>query len=332
MRRHCRCADRDSMKDSFGRNIDYMRISVTDRCDLRCRYCMPEEGIKKVDKSMILGSDEILRICSVAISLGINKFKITGGEPFVRCDLIKLLREMKALPGIDELTITTNGQLLKNYIDELSDMGIDGINISLDTLRPDRYRYITRVGDLEKTLRGIDLSVDSGIKTKLNCLIQKRFNDDEVAELTEFAMNKGIDIRFIEMMPIGIADADSGVSSEETLHCIKDLYPEIREDSSRHGNGPATYYKVPGRDGGIGIISAMHGRFCENCNRIRLTSMGFIKPCLCYEDGVFIRPYLEKSDEELRQAFIEIIKFKPARHCFENVRVADPHSMVQIGG
>ena len=320
------------MKDGFGRSIDYMRISVTDRCDLRCRYCMPEEGIKKVDKSRILTYEEILRICRAAIDLGIDKFKITGGEPLVRYDLMKLLRGMKELEGLKEVTMTTNGQLLESYIDELADIGIDGINISLDSLRTDRYRDITRVGDVSKTLKAIDLSIEKGIKTKLNTLLQRGINDDEIADLTGFALDKGIDIRFIELMPIGIANAENGISNEETLHCIKDLYPEITEDNTKHGNGPAVYYKVPGKDGGIGIISAVHGRFCENCNRIRLTSMGYIKPCLCYEDGIFIRPYLEKSDEELRHAFEEVIKFKPAGHCFSDAKAVDHHAMAQIGG
>lgn len=320
------------MKDGFGRSIDYMRISVTDRCDLRCKYCMPEDGIKKVDRSRIISCDEILRVCSAAIELGIDKFKITGGEPLVRYDLMKIIRGMKELPGLSEVTMTTNGQLLDRYIDELADIGIDGINISLDTIRPDRYRDITRVGDLNATLNAIDLSIGKGIKTKLNTLIQNGFNDDEIEDLTEFALGKGIDIRFIELMPIGIADAERGQSSEETMHCIKDLYPEIYEDNSRHGNGPAVYYKVPGRDGGIGIISAVHGRFCDSCNRIRLTSKGYIKPCLCYEDGVFIRPYLEKSDAELKQVFAEIIRFKPACHNFENAKAVDHSPMAQIGG
>lgn len=320
------------MKDNFGRTIDYMRISVTDRCDLRCKYCMPAEGIKKVDKSEIMTYEEILKICRAAIDVGIDKFKITGGEPLVRYDLMKLLRGMKSLPGLSEVTMTSNGQLLDRYIDELQEIGIDGINISLDTLREDRFKDITRVGDLNATLNAIDLSLGRGIRIKLNTLIQKGFNDDEIEELTEFALNKGIDIRFIELMPIGFADAERGQSSEETMHCIKDLYPEIYEDHSRHGNGPAVYYKVPGRDGGIGIISAIHGKFCDRCNRIRLTSKGYIKPCLCYEDGVFIRPYLEKSDAEIKRAFTEIIKFKPACHNFENVQAVDHNSMSQIGG
>ena len=320
------------MKDGFGRSIDYMRISVTDRCDLRCKYCMPEEGIKKVDKSKILNYEEIMRVCSVAIELGINKFKITGGEPLVRYDLMKLLRGMKALPGCEEVTMTTNGQLLPQYIDEIADIGIDGINISLDTLKPERYRDITRVGDLSKTLEAIDLCIEKGIKTKLNCLLQKDFNEDEIKDLTDFALGKDIDIRFIELMPIGVADAERGLSNEETMHCIKDIYPEIQEDHRNHGNGPAVYYKVPGKGGSIGLISAVHGSFCESCNRIRLTSMGYIKPCLCYEEGVFIRPYLEKEDDELRQVFKEIIKFKPARHCFENVRAVDHSAMAIIGG
>ncbi|MBR2675098.1 MAG: GTP 3',8-cyclase MoaA [Mogibacterium sp.] len=320
------------MLDGYGRTIDYMRISVTDRCDLRCKYCMPKEGIQKVDKSRILGYEEILRICSAAIELGIDKFKITGGEPLVRYDLMELLRGMRKLQGCKEITMTTNGQLLAPHLEELTEIGIDGINISLDTLKPERYKEMTRLGDLQKTLEAVELSIEHGIKTKLNCIVQRDFNEDDVIELVDFALSKGIDIRFIELMPIGIADAEKGISNRETMRRIKEVYPEMKADESRHGNGPARYYRISGKRGSIGFISAINDSFCESCNRIRLTSMGYIKPCLCYEDGVFIRPYLEKGDKELKQALEEIIRFKPAAHCFENIKEVDHHAMAEIGG
>jgi cyclic pyranopterin phosphate synthase len=325
------------MKDRFGRNIEYMRISVTDRCDLRCRYCMPEEGIKKVDKSEILSYEQILRVCEAAILNGINKFKITGGEPLVRYDLVKLVKGIKSLDGTEQVTITTNGQRLKDYLDDLIDAGIDGINISLDTLRPERYEYITRVGKLEKTLEAIDLCLEKGVNTKLNCLIQKDFNEDETVDIANYAMDKGIAVRFIEMMPIGFADAMRGVSNEETLEILKKAYPDLTEDTEKHGNGPAVYYKVPSRNGTIGIISSVHGKFCESCNRIRLTSMGMLKPCLCYDSGRDLKPFLEAPIEGLRAIMHDAVTEKPKSHCFEKAvngssDMTDKHAMAEIGG
>ena len=320
------------MKDRYGREIEYMRISVTDRCNLRCRYCMPAEGIVKVDRSLILQCDEIIRICRAATELGITKFKITGGEPLLRGDILKMIRGIKVLPGTEQVTLTTNGQALSDHIDGLAEAGIDGINISLDTLRPDRYEDITRGGSLDKVLEAVDLSVRKGIRTKLNCLVQKGFNEDEVTDLAEYALGKGIDLRFIELMPVGIADAGRCINNIEILERLKESYPDIQEDISVHGNGPAVYYKVPGRSGGIGFISAIHSGFCERCNRVRLTSMGYLKPCLCYEEGTFIRPYLDGSDEELKAALAEAIEQKPQRHCFGNLSRVDHHSMAQIGG
>ncbi|MBP3895653.1 MAG: GTP 3',8-cyclase MoaA [Mogibacterium sp.] len=320
------------MKDKFGREIEYMRISITDRCNLRCTYCMPEEGIEKVDRSEILREDEILRICRIATGLGIKKFKITGGEPLVRTCCKGLVRKIKELPGCEQVTMTTNGQLLAENLDELADAGIDGINISLDTLKEDRYRQITRTGDIGRTLDAIDACIRRGIKTKINCLLQRGVNDDEIADLAEFALEKGIDIRFIELMPIGFADEDKCVGSDEVMDVLKRAYPDIEPDGSTHGNGPAVYYRVPGRSGGIGLISSIHGRFCSGCNRIRLTSMGFVKPCLCYDDGIYLKPYLAGTDNELAEELSKAVQNKPKQHCFENVSAVDHHAMAEIGG
>ena len=309
-----------------------MRLSVTDRCNLRCKYCMPPEGIKKVDMSMILQNEEIEAVCEAAIGLGINKFKITGGEPLVRYNVADLVRRIKGLPGTEQVTMTTNGQEMARYIDDLCDAGIDAFNISLDTLRKDRYTEITRLGDLQKTLDAIDMSIERGIRTKLNCLVQRAFNEDEIIDLAEFAMGKGMDVRFIELMPIGIADAEKGYSSMETMARLKEAYPELEEDEEKHGNGPAVYYKVPGKKGAIGIISSVHGKFCESCNRLRLTSMGYIKPCLCYDETVFIRPYVTEGKEALTAALRDAILSKPAHHCFEYGSNVDHHSMSEIGG
>jgi len=316
-----------------------MRVSITDRCDLRCRYCMPAEGIEKVSMNRILRYEEILRICEAAAGLGISRFKITGGEPLVRKGCISLVREIKKLCGVEQVTLTTNGQLLSGVIGELAEAGVDGLNISLDSLKADRYRYITGGGDVTKALQAIDKSVASGIKTKINCLLQKQFNEDEIADFAEFAFRKGIDVRFIEIMPVGFGKPETGIANDEVLTILRETYPNLTKDESIHGNGPAAYYRLPEQDGAIGLISAMHHSFCKSCNRIRLTSQGQIKPCLCYEECVDLRPALEagvlnpeSQDAELRAALEEAIKRKPLGHTFHNIASVETKAMAQIGG
>lgn len=321
------------MKDQFERTIDYMRISITDRCNLRCRYCMPE-GCDKVPMDRILTYEEIERICRVAARLGIRKIKITGGEPLVRLGCTDLIKDLKSTDGIDSVTVTTNGQILSRYMDDLKSAGIDGINISLDTLDPQRYAYITGGGSFDKTLQAIDIAVSSGIPTKVNCLLQKGFNEDEICSLAALAFRKGILLRFIELMPIGIADPSQGISNEQVLHKLMEQWPDLEPDSGIYGNGPAVYYRRPGAAGGIGFISAIHNIFCSGCNRIRLTSQGQIKPCLCYDDGIDLKPHLKGSDEELEAALKQAILRKPSGHCFEEKRYgSEEHRLMsQIGG
>ena len=321
------------MKDRFDRTIDYMRISITDRCNLRCRYCMPD-GCDKVSMSQILTYEEIVRICRIGAGLGICKIKITGGEPFVRLGCTDLIRTLKATDGIEEVTVTTNGQNLYRYIDDLSSSGIDGINISLDTLDPQKYTYITGGGSLDRTLQAVDLAVAAGFRTKVNCLLQKDFNEGELFRLARFAFDKGIYLRFIELMPIGIADPSRGISNEQVLQMLTQEWPDLQPDSKIHGNGPAVYYKRPGVTGAIGLISAIHDRFCSGCNRIRLTSTGQIKPCLSYDDGIDLKPYLNRSDQELETALREAVLEKPMGHCFAVQRFGsrEHRLMSQIGG
>ena len=323
------------MVDKYGRHIEYMRVSITDRCDLRCRYCMPE-GCDKVSMSQILTYEEIVRICKAASELGISRIKITGGEPFVRLGCTDLMKELKALGGIEEVTVTTNGQTLERYIGELKDIGIDGINISLDTLDSERFEYITGRGKLDKTLRAIELASESGIKTKINTLLQKEFNEDELSDIASLAFRYGIDVRFIEMMPVGAADAGTGLSNPEVLRKLMEIWPDLEPDESIHGNGPAVYYKRPGVKGGIGLISAMHGKFCQYCNRVRLTSQGQLKPCLSYDTGTDLIPFLKGMDDELKEAIRKAIYEKPEAHCFGDSDSSGVHAehrlMSQIGG
>ena len=323
------------MKDGFGREIEYMRVSITDRCDLRCKYCMPD-GCERVPMDRILKYEEIARIVEAASTLGIKRIKVTGGEPFVRPGCTTLLKMLKDIKGIEEVTVTTNGQQLEGYIDELKAIGIDGINISLDTLDTEKYRELTGRGDLDKTLKSIEAALASGIRTKINCLPQRGLNDEELCDLVSFACERGLDMRFIETMPIGAASTDKGMPGTEVLKVLKEKWPGIEADPKRHGNGPAVYYKIPGMSGSVGLISPLSGRFCGSCNRIRLTSQGSLVPCLAYDSGTDLKPYLAKSDDELRAAIAETIVNKPAGHDFERRKNDDdPASrrlMSELGG
>ena len=310
-----------------------MRVSITDRCDLRCSYCMPE-GCEKVPMAQILTYEEIERICRVAAGLGISRIKITGGEPFVRLGCTDLIRSIKAIAGIEEVTVTTNGQTLSKYIDELKDIGIDGINISLDTLDPEKYAQITGRGELAKTLRSLELSANSGIRTKVNCILQKGCNEDELFDLAGLAFKYGIDVRFIEEMPVGAGKLRAGISNDDVLKKLKERWPDLEPDESIHGNGPAVYYKRSGVPGAIGLISPIHGVFCAECNRIRLTSQGKIRPCLCYDTEIDIVPALAGTDAALADALREAILAKPESHCFNDkgFEGAESRLMSQIGG
>ena len=321
------------MKDSFGRTIDYLRVSVTDRCNLRCIYCMPD-GCDKVSMAQILTYEEIERICRIAASAGISKIKVTGGEPLVRLGCCHLIRSLKSIEGVKEVTLTTNGQILGRFLDELRDAGIDGINISLDSLKPERYSRLTGGGSLGKTLEAIDLARASGIRTKINSVLLSGVNEDEILSLAGFAFRTGLLLRFIELMPIGIADSSLGISNEKVLKLLLERWPDLEADSTPWGNGPAVYYRRPGIRGGIGLISAIHGKFCAGCNRIRLTSQGQIKPCLCYEEGFDLKPYLRESDAELEAALKKAILMKPLEHCFpeEGFGSGEHRLMSQIGG
>ena len=294
---------------------------------------MPEEGIEKVSMSRILTYEEICRICEAAVSLGVTRFKITGGEPLVRKGCTDLVREIKKISGVEQVTLTSNGQQLLSFIDDLADAGLDGLNISLDSLREDRYRYITGGGELEKTLTAIEGSICRGIRTKINCLLQKQFNEDEITDFAAFAFEKGLDVRFIEIMPVGFGNPDTGLANDDVLKRLLEYYPELEKDETVHGNGPAVYYRLPNQKGAIGLISAMNHSFCNSCNRIRLTSQGRIKPCLCYEDGIDLRAALDSnSGETLRIALEKAIRLKPKGHTFHDRTTVEPRSMSQIGG
>lgn len=325
------------MLDNRGRTIDYMRVSLTDRCNLRCRYCMPN-GIQLVSMEEILTYEEIELICRAAAKVGIRKLKITGGEPLVRLGCTELIGRLKQIPGIEQVTMTTNGVLLAGYMEELLKNGLDAVNISLDTLDRETYCQITGRDELFSVLEGIESAVSAGLPVKINAVLQKGINDKEWNELARFAKDRPVDVRFIEMMPIGYGKEYETISNESLIEQFKGMYGEIKKDDRIHGNGPAVYYQIPGYEGSIGFISAIHGKFCHTCNRIRLTSSGKLKPCLCYEDSVDLMGILrdkEKNGKEgrLQEAVARAVRMKPEAHCFENYKdITENRKMVQIGG
>ena len=231
------------MIDKLNRNIEYIRISVTDRCNLRCVYCMSEDGVENISHKEILSYDEIIRICKCVANLGIKKVKITGGEPLVRRDIIKLIKDIKSLSGIEEVTITTNGVLLYENAEELYEAGIDAVNISLDTLDKDKFLSITRRDKFEDVYKSIDKLIGLGVRVKINCLTIKEYNLDEITKIASYAKYNNIDVRFIELMPIGYGKNFTGISNEVILGLLEDEYGSFKKVSEKRGNGPAVYYK-----------------------------------------------------------------------------------------
>lgn len=324
------------MRDSYGREITYMRISITDRCNLRCRYCMPE-GVKWLPAERILRAPEIGLICREAAALGIDRFKITGGEPLVRRDCPDLIRSIKAIPGVRQVTMTTNGILLGDCLEQLKDAGLDAVNVSLDTLRADTYRDITGFAGLDRVLDSIRRAVGQGFPVKINVVLQQGVNEAEWRSLAELAKKDPVDVRFIEMMPIGSGRKSGGISNTRLLAEVKKTYEaegSVLPDEGEPGNGPAVYYRVPGFRGRIGFISAIHGKFCDKCNRIRLTAEGEIKPCLCFGRSVSVREAARRGDAEaVRSRLREAVERKPEMHCFEiQEEVTEEKKMSQIGG
>ena len=325
------------MKDQFGRTIDYLRISVTDRCNLRCRYCMPE-GIDLVPMENLLTLEEIVLAARAAAGLGIRHIKLTGGEPLVRKGLPALVRMLKSTEGIEKVTLTTNGTLLGKLLPELLDAGIDAVNISMDTLDREMYRQITGTDALETVLSSIDAALDAGIPTKVNA-VSLDLGEKTVLSLIDLIRERPLDVRFIEMMPIGFGRDFPVVSHKKLLERLLELHPDMAEDRSVHGFGPAVYYRIPGYRGSIGLISAIHGKFCSSCNRVRLTSQGYLKTCLCFQNGADLRTIIrsEKSDSEKESLLKETIRravfLKPQAHCFEDrEKITEAANMNAIGG
>lgn len=323
------------MLDRYGRVINYLRISVTDRCNLRCCYCMPE-GVQDVGLKNILTFEEIWEIVRTGVSLGIMHIRITGGEPLVRKGCVDLIRGIREIPGVETITMTTNGVLLGNYGKQLKKAGVDGVNISLDTLDPEEFYKITGKRELQEVLAGIRAAKTAGLPVKLNAVNRKELDP---IPLVRYAQEENLPLRFIEMMPVGYGKKYVGRSNEElreTLEavCGKAECMTNREELSRMGSGPAVYYQFSDLKVPVGFISAIHGKFCDTCNRVRLTAEGYLKLCLCYDEGEDLRRVLREGEKEnLRTIMEQTIFRKPAAHCFEHpAEMTETHEMVKIGG
>ncbi|TCO77406.1 cyclic pyranopterin monophosphate synthase subunit MoaA [Marinisporobacter balticus] len=318
------------MKDGFGRNINYLRLSITDLCNLRCRYCMPERGIDKCDCESILRFEEVDKIVSDLIEMGIDKVRITGGEPLVRRGIVQLIEKIGNHERIKELAITTNGILLEEMAEGLKRAGLNRVNVSLDTLDPHKYKYMTRGGDLKKVQQGIQKAMDVGLTPiKLNCVLIGGFNDDEIRNFVELTRNQAIDVRFIELMPIGEVakwNEDQFISNDEVLKQVPELISVEKDDPS----SPATYYRLPDSLGRVGLIRPISCKFCEDCNRIRLTSDGKLKYCLHSDDELDLKEVL-RNQQDIHLAVQTYINKKPHEHQLDKKKYVKK-SMFRIGG
>lgn len=328
------------MKDQFGREINYARISVTDRCNLRCRYCMPECGVKKIPHAQILSLEEILRVAEIFSRLGIKKIRITGGEPLLRKNLPLLIREIKNISGIEQVTLTTNGVLLKNSAQDLIAAGLDGVNLSLDTLNRKIFSDLTRRNFLNEILGGLEMLIEKNLTVKINCVPLRGVNDSEIVKLAALAKNNPLSVRFIELMPIGNA-TDSGlkgVPTSEIFSMLEKFFGKLLPiDKKNSLQGPAKYFQPKNFIGQIGFIDALEHKFCGSCNRIRLTAEGFLKTCLSFDSGLDVKSLLRGGDEKIFEKIRETIYNKPREHLFQlGIRNGEwginRRQMYQIGG
>ncbi len=318
------------MKDLNGRTIDYLRISVTDLCNLRCVYCMPEEGVEKLPHDSVLTFEEITRIVRVLAGAGIKKLRLTGGEPLVRKGIAGLVRKLKLVDGIDEITMTTNGILLEEYAEALKEAGLDRVNVSIDSLDPRKYREITRGGDLNRALRGIDAAVKAGLApVKINTVVMKGFNDSEAVGFADYAAEHALAWRFIEFMPLGGMaglQKDKFVSNDIIKDAVKEKY---KLNAIADGEHISKNYEITGTGGKIGFISSMSHKFCDSCNRMRLASNGKLVPCLLGDRTTDLRTVLRNggSDEDILALYLKALSEKPREHACRGT-----HSMSRIGG
>lgn len=318
------------MQDLYGRKIEYLRVSVTDACNLCCTYCMPEDAKGKCPCKQSMSAEEFVEIASAAAELGVKKLRITGGEPLVRSDIVELSSSLAAIPGIEDIAMTTNGTLLKEKAKELYDAGIHRINISLDTLDDKKYSEITRGGKLADAVSGIKAALEAGMKpVKINAVLIGGFNDDEIEALAQLTMHYPVDVRFIELMPIGHA-APYGKDAYITNDTVLKKLPELEPVDSEKGT-VAKLYKLPSAQGRVGLISPLSNHFCAECNRLRLTADGCLKPCLHSAEEISVRGL---HGDELKQKILYAVSHKPKMHVELSAteRSESRRSMYRIGG
>lgn len=323
------------MLDRLGREIDYVRISITDRCNLRCVYCMPEHGVASMRHEDVLSYEEILRTVRALAALGIHHVRVTGGEPMARLHCLTLIERLHAIEGIESVSMTTNGLLLDGRVAWAKEAGLSAINVSLDTLNPETYRKMTRGGDVFRVLAVIHEAMTLGLHVKVNAVPVRGMNDDDLTALAMLAKEHPICVRFIELMPVGCGAALAPISTDEVRANLQAALGPLQPDEQRHGFGPARYVRPEGFVGSIGFISPMSHEFCGSCNRVRLTADGFLKLCLNHSAGLDVRALLRSgaSDDELQETLAGAIAAKPARHGFgEAVDDREARRMNEIGG
>ncbi len=322
--------------DTHGRRINYLRLSVTDRCNLRCSYCMPEQGVEKLCHEDILTYEDLLSVARQAVAIGIEKIRITGGEPLVRKGIIGLLGELASVPGLKELVLTTNGIMLPEMAADLRQAGVQRLNISLDSLKKETFARITRGGDVDRVLKGLEAAEAAGFPPhKINMVVMRGVNDDEVLDFAALTFDRPYAIRFIEYMPTLQTEKwrDLSVPGSEILERISQKY-ELLPDCSPELAGPSRNFRLGGAIGSIGIITPISGHFCSNCNRIRVTSAGIARGCLLSGEGLDLKPLLKMGDEtRLREALRQIVAGKPDRHGLNDDNdELQPFAMSQVGG
>jgi cyclic pyranopterin phosphate synthase len=334
--------------DAYNRPISYLRISVTDRCNLRCVYCMPPEGVPKRAHSEILRYEEIETVVRAAAELGISKVRLTGGEPLVRPGIVDLVPMLARIPGIDDLAMTTNGVLLGDYASALAQAGLHRVNVSLDTLRPERFEHITRCGSLEDVLAGMEAAREAELRPiKINTVVIRGPNDDEVVDFARKTIEPGWHVRYIELMPIGISLMpngngatmasqwrERGVPAHEIREQIEAALGPLTPAKVSVGGGPARYYRLPGAKGSIGFITPISEHFCTQCNRLRLTADGHLRPCLLSDSEIDLRAPLRTGAgvEQIKALILRGIESKPLQHHLAECETPEGRAMSEIGG
>ena len=325
------------LSDSFSRPINYLRLSVTDRCNLRCRYCLPEKGIPLLLHSQILSFEEFITVAKIAAELGITKIRLTGGEPLVRKDLPKLVEMLSKIEAITDLSLTTNGVLLSRYANELKQAGLRRVNISLDSLKPDKFHYITRRSKLKQVFQGIDAALKADLRpVKINVVALRGVNDDEVIDFANLTITDGWNVRFIELMPFNRDAPFSAqfIPASEIKQRLLSHFGDLEPSTLPLGNGPAQYFRLPRAEGTIGFITPVSQHFCTSCNRLRLTASGKLRPCLFNDEEIDLQSPLRDgaSIEQIKQLIQVAIQNKPYCHQLSEGVTTTKTTMARLGG